>query len=207
MAIITFMPLIAKACGKFSEGFGFRCTQRGETVSVNYGTRRTKPNASELAHRALFKQVAAATRARLADESQKAADMIAFRQYKGKAVTLYGYVFGIEWTKAKSAANATGAASAQGVSSSEVTAKQAQSAAIVSDASADVVGTAAGTAASGATSVPGVSGATTASAGNSAADAAPISGADAVGTLGAMASTAQGEAMVSDAQTTDSAGV
>ena len=50
----------------------------------------------ELQHRAKFKAVCAATRSRMADPSQAAADMAAFKA-QTKYKTLYRYVFRQEW--------------------------------------------------------------------------------------------------------------
>ena len=50
----------------------------------------------ELAHRAKFAAVCAATRSRMADPSQAAADMAAFKA-QTKYKTLYRYVFRQEW--------------------------------------------------------------------------------------------------------------
>ena len=47
-------------------------------------------------HRAKFAAVAAATRSRMADPSQAAADMMAFKA-QTKYKTLYRYVFRQEW--------------------------------------------------------------------------------------------------------------
>ena len=52
----------------------------------------------ELMHRAKFAAVCAATRSRMADPSQAAADMMAFKA-QTKYKTLYHYVFRQEWNE------------------------------------------------------------------------------------------------------------
>lgn len=54
------------------------------------------PTEDVLLHRAKFKAVCASTRSRMADPSQAAADMAAFKA-QTKYKTIYSYIFNLEW--------------------------------------------------------------------------------------------------------------
>lgn len=54
------------------------------------------PTEEVLKHRAKFKAVCLSTRSRMADPSQAASDMVAFKS-QTKYKTLYSYVFNLEW--------------------------------------------------------------------------------------------------------------
>ena len=101
---ISYLAPVDNASGKI---FGKK--QKFTAVTRNWGKRqrgcsatgqrdmKNKPyTEKELMHRAKFTAVAAATRSRMADPSQAAADMAAFKA-QTKYKTLYRYVFRQEW--------------------------------------------------------------------------------------------------------------
>ena len=101
---INYLAPVDNASGKI---FGKK--QKFTAVTRNWGKRprgcsatgqrdlKNKPyTEKELNHRAKFTAVAAATRSRMADPSQAAADMAAFKS-QTKYKTLYHYVFRQEW--------------------------------------------------------------------------------------------------------------
>ena len=102
MAIVTYEDPIHHLSGKISKQFlttyNYRKQSERKYTSVR-GERDLKNNPyteKELAHRAKFTAVAAATRSRMADPSQAAADMAAFKA-QTKYKSLYQYVFRQEW--------------------------------------------------------------------------------------------------------------
>ena len=101
---IDYIAPVENASGKI---FGHK--SRFVAVKRNWGNRqkgcsvigqrdmKNKPyTEKELMHRAKFAAVCAATRSRMADPSQAAADMMAFKA-QTKYKTLYRYVFRQEW--------------------------------------------------------------------------------------------------------------
>ena len=101
---INYLAPVDNASGKI---FGKK--QKFTAVTRNWGKRprgcsatgqrdlKNKPyTEKELNHRAKFTAVAAATRSRMADPSQAATDMAAFKA-QTKYKTLYHYVFRQEW--------------------------------------------------------------------------------------------------------------
>ena len=103
---INYLAPVDNASGKI---FGKK--QKFTAVTRNWGKRprgcsatgqrdlKNKPyTEKELTHRAKFKAVAAATRSRMADPSQAATDMAAFKA-QTKYKTLYHYVFRQEWNE------------------------------------------------------------------------------------------------------------
>ena len=102
MAQVVFEDPIHHISGKISKKFrttyNYRKQSERKYTSVR-GERdlQNKPyTEKELTHRAKFVAVAAATRSRMADPSQAAADMAAFKA-QTKYKTLYRYVFRQEW--------------------------------------------------------------------------------------------------------------
>ena len=101
---ITYLAPIEKASGKIfglksrfvavSRSWGKR--QRGCSATTPRDLKNNPYTEKELAHRAKFTAVAAATRSRMADPSQAAADMAAFKA-QTKYKSLYQYVFRLEW--------------------------------------------------------------------------------------------------------------
>lgn len=101
---VTYIAPVENASGKI---FGQK--SRFVAVTRNWGKRqrgcsvigqrdlKNKPvTEKELNHRSKFAAVCAATRSRMADPSQAAADMAAFKS-QTKYKTLYHYVFHQEW--------------------------------------------------------------------------------------------------------------
>ena len=101
---VTYIAPVENASGKI---FGQK--SRFVAVTRNWGKRqrgcsvigqrdmKNKPyTEKELMHRAKFAAVCVATRSRMADPSQAAADMMAFKA-QTKYKTLYQYVFRQEW--------------------------------------------------------------------------------------------------------------
>ena len=102
MAQVVYEDPIHHISGKISKKFrttyNYRKQSERKYTSVR-GERdlQNKPyTEKELMHRAKFAAVAAATRSRMADPSQAAADMMAFKA-QTKYKTLYRYVFRQEW--------------------------------------------------------------------------------------------------------------
>ena len=102
MAQVVYEDPIHHISGKISKKFrttyNYRKQSERKYTSVR-GERdlQNKPyTEKELTHRAKFVAVAAATRSRMADPSQAAADMAAFKA-QTKYKTLYRYVFRQEW--------------------------------------------------------------------------------------------------------------
>lgn len=106
MANVDYIAPVEALHGKLSKqdryGFAKRKNQNGIGTKVAYtfksGTRSTPVSEAEVAHRTKFAQVVASTRARLADPSQMAQDMVAF-QKQSAYKSLYRYVFNQEWSK------------------------------------------------------------------------------------------------------------
>ena len=72
---------------------------RGNTkYTVRYGQRSTPASGAELAHRNKFSAAVKATRQRMLESQQNAADKVAFAQ-QTKYKTLYQYVFNDEMAK------------------------------------------------------------------------------------------------------------
>ena len=102
MAQVVYEDPIHHISGKISKKYrttyNYRKQSERKYTSVR-GERdlQNKPyTEKELMHRAKFAAVAAATRSRMADPSQAAADMMAFKA-QTKYKTLYRYVFRQEW--------------------------------------------------------------------------------------------------------------
>ena len=102
MAKIEYAFPVDKVHGRISKhhkvGFAHRKASKRNYTTV-YSERDLQNNPyteKELAHRAKFTAVAAATRSRMADPSQAAADMAAFKA-QTKYKSLYQYVFRLEW--------------------------------------------------------------------------------------------------------------
>ena len=99
MAKVEYAFPVDKIHGRISKkhklGFAHR-KESQKNYTVTYGVRTTPYTEKELMHRSKFAAVAAATRSRMADPSQAAADMMAFKA-QTKYKTLYRYVFRQEW--------------------------------------------------------------------------------------------------------------
>ena len=99
MAKVEYAFPVDKIHGRISKKHKLGFAHRKEShkhYTVAYGVRTTPYTEKELTHRAKFAAVCAATRSRMADPSQAAADMMAFKA-QTKYKTLYQYVFRQEW--------------------------------------------------------------------------------------------------------------
>ena len=99
MGKVTYEYPIKDICGKIGKNATMGFAHRGNTkYTVRYGTRSTPAGAAELAHRNKFSAAVKATRQRMLDSQQNAADKVAFAQ-QTKYKTLYQYVFNDEMAK------------------------------------------------------------------------------------------------------------
>ena len=99
MGKVTYEYPIKDICGKIGKNATMGFAHRGNTkYTVRYGKRSTPAGAAELAHRNKFSAAVKATRERMLDSQQNAADKIAFAQ-QTKYKTLYQYVFNSEMAK------------------------------------------------------------------------------------------------------------
>ena len=99
MGKVTYEYPIKDICGKIGKNATMGFAHRGNTkYTVRYGKRSTPVGQAELAHRQKFSAAVKATRQRMLDSQQNAADKIAFAQ-QTKYKTLYQYVFNDEMAK------------------------------------------------------------------------------------------------------------
>ena len=99
MGKVTYEYPIKDICGKIGKNATMGFAHRGNTkYTVRYGKRSTPVGSAEAAHRQKFSAAVKATRQRMLDSQQNAADKIAFAQQK-KYKTLYQYVFNSEMAK------------------------------------------------------------------------------------------------------------
>ena len=99
MEKVTYEYPVKDICGKIGKNATVGFAHRGDTkYTVRYGKRSTPAGAAELAHRNKFSAAVKATRQRMLDSQQNAADKIAFAQ-QTKYKTLYQYVFNSEMAK------------------------------------------------------------------------------------------------------------
>ena len=99
MGKVTYEYPVADICGKIGKNATMGFAHRGNTkYTVRYGKRSTPAGAAELAHRQKFSAAVKATRERMLDSQQNAADKVAFAQ-QTKYKTLYQYVFNSEMAK------------------------------------------------------------------------------------------------------------
>ena len=99
MGKVTYEYPVKDICGKIGKNATVGFAHRGDTkYTVRYGQRSTPAGAAELAHRNKFSAAVKATRQRMLDSQQNAADKIAFAQ-QTKYKTLYQYVFNSEMAK------------------------------------------------------------------------------------------------------------
>ena len=99
MGKVTYEYPIADICGKIGKNATMGFAHRGNTkYTVRYGKRSTPAGQAELAHRQKFSAAVKATRQRLLDSQQNAADKVTFAQ-QTKYKTLYQYVFNSEMAK------------------------------------------------------------------------------------------------------------
>ena len=99
MGKVTYEYPIKDICGKIGKNATMGFAHRGDTkYTVRYGKRSTPAGQAELAHRQKFSAAVKATRQRILDSQQSAADKIAFAQ-QTKYKTLYQYVFNSEMEK------------------------------------------------------------------------------------------------------------
>ena len=99
MGKVTYEYPVKDICGKIGKNATVGFAHRGDTkYTVRYGQRSTPAGAAELAHRNKFSAAVKATRERMLDSQQNAADKIAFAQ-QTKYKTLYQYVFNSEMEK------------------------------------------------------------------------------------------------------------
>ena len=99
MGKVTYEYPIADICGKLGKNATMGFAHRGNTkYTVRYGQRSTPASGAELAHRQKFSAAVKATRQRMLDSQQNAADKVAFAQ-QTKYKTLYQYVFNSEMEK------------------------------------------------------------------------------------------------------------
>ena len=99
MGKVTYEYPVKDICGKIGKNATVGFAHRGDTkYTVRYGQRSTPAGAAELAHRQKFSAAVKATRQRMLDSQQNAADKIAFAQ-QTKYKTLYQYVFNSEMAK------------------------------------------------------------------------------------------------------------
>ena len=99
MGKVTYEYPVKDICGKIGKKATVGFAHRGDTkYTVRYGQRRTPVGSAEAAHRQKFSAAVKATRQRMLDSQQNAADKIAFAQ-QTKYKTLYQYVFNSEMAK------------------------------------------------------------------------------------------------------------
>ena len=99
MGKVTYEYPVKDICGKIGKNATMGFAHRGNTkYTVRYGKRSTPAGQAELAHRQKFSAAVKATRQRMLDSQQNAADKVAFAQ-QTKYKTLYQYVFNSEMAK------------------------------------------------------------------------------------------------------------
>ena len=99
MGKVTYEYPVKDICGKIGKNATVGFAHRGDTkYTVRYGKRSTPAGSAELAHRNKFSAAVKATRQRMLDSQQNAADKVAFAQ-QTKYKTLYQYVFNSEMEK------------------------------------------------------------------------------------------------------------
>ena len=99
MGKVTYEYPVKDICGKIGKNATVGFAHRGDTkYTVRYGQRSTPASGAELAHRNKFSAAVKATRERMLDSQQNAADKIAVAQ-QTKYKTLYQYVFNSEMEK------------------------------------------------------------------------------------------------------------
>ena len=99
MGKVTYEYPVKDICGKIGKKATVGFAHRGDTkYTVRYGQRSTPASGAELAHRNKFSAAVKATRQRMLDSQQNAADKVAFAQ-QTKYKTLYQYVFNSEMEK------------------------------------------------------------------------------------------------------------
>ena len=99
MGKVTYEYPVKDICGKIGKNATVGFAHRGNTkYTVRYGKRSTPVGSAEQAHRNKFSAAVKATRQRMLDSQQNAADKIAFAQ-QTKYKTLYQYVFNSEMAK------------------------------------------------------------------------------------------------------------
>ena len=99
MGKVTYEYPVKDICGKIGKNATVGFAHRGDTkYTVRYGKRSTPASGAEQAHRNKFSAAVKATRQRMLDSQQNAADKVAFAQ-QTKYKTLYQYVFNDEMAK------------------------------------------------------------------------------------------------------------
>ena len=99
MGKVTYEYPVKDICGKIGKKATVGFAHRGDTkYTVRYGKRSTPVGSAEQAHRPKFSAAVKATRQRMLDSQQNAADKVAFAQ-QTKYKTLYQYVFNSEMEK------------------------------------------------------------------------------------------------------------
>ena len=99
MGKVTYEYPVKDICGKIGKNATVGFAHRGDTkYTVRYGKRSTPASGAEQAHRNKFSAAVKATRQRMLDSQQNAADKVAFAQ-QTKYKTLYQYVFNSEMAK------------------------------------------------------------------------------------------------------------
>ncbi len=99
MGKVTYEYPVKDICGKIGKNATVGFAHRGDTkYTVRYGKRSTPVGSAEQAHRNKFSAAVKATRQRMLDSQQNAADKVAFAQ-QTKYKTLYQYVFNSEMEK------------------------------------------------------------------------------------------------------------
>ena len=99
MGKVTYEYPVKDICGKIDKNATVGFAHRGNTkYTVRYGKRSTPVGSAEQAHRNKFSAAVKATRQRMLDSQQNAADKVAFAQ-QTKYKTLYQYVFNSEMEK------------------------------------------------------------------------------------------------------------
>ena len=99
MGKVTYEYPVKDICGKIGKNATVGFAHRGDTkYTVRYGKRSTPVGSAEQAHRQKFSAAVKATRQRMLDSQQNAADKVAFAQ-QTKYKTLYQYVFNSEMEK------------------------------------------------------------------------------------------------------------
>ena len=99
MGKVTYEYPVKDICGKIGKNATVGFAHRGDTkYTVRYGKRSTPASGAEQAHRNKFSAAVKATRQRMLDSQQNAADKVAFAQ-QTKYKTLYQYVFNSEMEK------------------------------------------------------------------------------------------------------------
>ena len=99
MGKVTYEYPVKDICGKIGKNATVGFAHRGNTkYTVRYGKRSTPVGSAEQAHRNKFSAAVKATRQRMLDSQQNAADKVAFAQ-QTKYKTLYQYVFNSEMAK------------------------------------------------------------------------------------------------------------